>query len=133
MSRKKRTSRMLENAELRSAGLKAVDPKMDFGDVRTLANLTAQMSQLRAKLDAYNTALAIIDSSKTEIDALEKTLGDLADQMLIGVAFKYGKNSREYEMAGGVRKSERIRRSTVSRLKASADEPASSSASGQAV
>lgn len=133
MSRKKRTSRMLENVELRSAGLKAIDPTMDFGDVRTLANLTAQMGQLRAKLDAYNTALAIIDSSKTEIDALEKTLGDLADQMLIGVAFKYGKNSREYEMAGGVRKSERIRRSTVSRLKAGADEQTSNSASGQAV
>ncbi|MBW4583529.1 MAG: hypothetical protein KME42_28540 [Tildeniella nuda ZEHNDER 1965/U140] len=133
MSRKKRTSRMLESVELRSAGLKAVDPMMNFGDVRTLANLTAQMEQLRAKLDAYNTALAIIDSSKTEIDALEKTLGDLADQMLIGVAFKYGKNSREYEMAGGVRKSERIRRSTVSRLKAGADEQTSSSTSGQAV
>lgn len=133
MSRKKRTSRMLENAELRSAGLKAVDPRMDFGDVRTLAHLTAQMEQLRTKLDAYNTALAIIDSSKSELDTLEKLLGDLADQMLIGVAFKYGKNSREYEMAGGVRKSERIRRSTVSRLKAGADGQASSSSTGQAV
>lgn len=133
MTRKKRTSRMLENVELRAAGLKAIDPKIDFGDERTLINLNTQMEELRAKLDAYNTALAIIDSSKTEIDALEKSLGDLADQMLIGVAFKYGKNSREYEMAGGVRKSERIRRSTMSRLKAGAEEPASSSATGQAV
>jgi len=64
---------------------------------------------------------------------LEKSLGDLADQMLIGVAFKYGKNSREYEMAGGVRKSERIRRSSVSRLKAGTDEPSVTTASAQAV
>ncbi len=28
--------------------------------------------------------------------------------MLIGVAFKYGKDSIEYEMAGGVRKSDRV-------------------------
>ncbi len=41
--------------------------------------------------------------------------------MLIGIAFKYGKDSREYGMAGGVRKSERLRRSTVSRLKAKGD------------
>lgn len=132
MTRKKRTSRMLEKAELRSAGLKAVDPTMDFGDTRTMTNLTTQIEQLRSKLDAYNTALAIIDSSKTEIEALEKNLGNLSDQMLIGVAFKYGKDSREYEMAGGVRKSERIRRSTASRLKAGAEEQASGD-SAQAV
>ena len=109
MSRKKRTSRMLEKAELRSAGLKAIDPGMNFGDARNMTNLTTQIEQLRTKIDAYNTALAIIDSSKTEIEALEKSLGDLSDQMLIGVAFKYGKDSREYEMAGGVRKSQRKR------------------------
>ena len=126
MTRKKRTSRMLEKVELRAAGLKAVDPTLDFGDVRSMTNLTTQIEQLRTKIDAYNTALAIVDSSKTEIEALEKNLGELADQMLIGIAFKYGKNSREYEMAGGVRKSERIRRSSAGRLKSSADEPAAS-------
>ena len=125
MTRKKRTSRTLERAELRVAGLKAVDPQMDFGDTRTLTNLTAQIDRLRTKLNDYNTALAVIDSSKSEIEALEKTLGDLTDQMLIGVAFTYGKDSREYEMAGGVRKSERIRRSSVSRLKAGSEEASS--------
>jgi hypothetical protein len=29
--------------------------------------------------------------------------------MFLGVAFEYGKDSREYEMAGGVRKSQRKR------------------------
>lgn len=133
MTRPKRTSRMLEKAELRSASLKAVDPTMNFGDARTMTNLTTQIEQLRTKLDAYNTALAIIDSSRTEIQDLEKSLGNLSDQMLIGVAFKYGKDSREYEMAGGVRKSERIRRSTVSRLKAGTEGQSSSNGSVQAV
>ncbi|XGV96349.1 MAG: hypothetical protein ACAF41_26910 [Leptolyngbya sp. BL-A-14] len=133
MTRKKRTSQMLEKAELRAAGLKAVDPTLDFGDARSVTNLTTQIEKLRTKIDAYNTALAIIDSSKAEIAALEKNLGDLADQMLIGVAFKYGKNSPEYEMAGGVRKSERIRRSSISRLRAGAEEPSASNGSVQAV
>ena len=122
MSRQKRTYRVLEKAQLRSTGLKAIDPSMDFGDTRNLQNLTQIIEQLRTRIDAYNTALSVVDSSKTEIDQLEKTLGDLCDKMLTGVAFKYGKDSREYEMAGGVRKSERIRRSSFSRLKADAEE-----------
>jgi hypothetical protein len=122
MSRRKRTSRALEKAELRSSGLKAIDPSMNFGDARNLQNLTQLIEQYRTKIDAYNTALAVIDSSKTEMEELEKTLSDLTEKMLIGVAFKYGKDSREYEMAGGVRKSDRIRRSTATRLKAGAED-----------
>lgn len=76
------------------------------------------IEQMRTKIDAYNTALSIIDASRTEIALLEKAMGELTEQMLIGVAFRYGKDSREYEMAGGVRKSERIRRSTNNRIKA---------------
>ena len=117
MSRKKRTSRFLQKAELRSAGLKAIDPNMDFGDTRSLPNMTLLIEQLRTKVEAYNIALSVIDSSNAEIDELEKKLSELAEKMLIAVAFKYGNNSREYEMAGGIRKSERIRRSRTSRLK----------------
>lgn len=34
---------------------------------------------------------------------------DYSERILLGVAMKYGKNSDEYEMAGGIRKSERKR------------------------
>ncbi|MDZ7966212.1 MAG: hypothetical protein RM368_14750 [Nostoc sp. DedSLP03] len=122
MSRKKRTSRVLEKAELRSAGLKAIDSNMSFGDDCDLQNLSQAIEQLRSMLDAYNTALTVIDSSKTKIDAMEKTLSNLTDKMVRGVAFKYGKDSSEYEMAGGIRESERIRKSRLSRLKAAGGE-----------
>ncbi|MHC0061894.1 hypothetical protein ACWATR_03080 [Nostoc sp. UIC 10890] len=122
MSRKKRTSRVLKKAELRSAGLKAIDSNMDFGDNCDLQNLTKSIEQLRTMLDAYNTALTVIDSSKTKIDEMEKTLSNLTDKMVRGVAFKYGKDSSEYEMAGGIRDSERIRKSRLSRLKAVSEE-----------
>jgi hypothetical protein len=113
---------MLERIELRVAGLQAIDPLMTFGDDRDLKNIAQLIEQLRNKISAYNTALSVIDSSKAEIHTLETTLNDLAEKMLIGVAFKYGKDSSEYEMAGGVKKSDRIRRSTASRLKAKAEE-----------
>ncbi|MBN3885144.1 MAG: hypothetical protein V7K64_17605 [Nostoc sp.] len=128
MSRQKRTYRVLEKAEFRTAGLKAIDPTMDFGDGRNLESMTQLIEQYRTKIDAYNTALAVIDSSKTEMDELDRNLSDLTEKMLLGVAFKYGKDSREYEMAGGVRKSDRIRKSTATRLRATTEEATTKSA-----
>lgn len=122
MSRKKRTSRILEKAEFRAAELKAINPTLDFGDARNLNNMTQLIEQLRTKIDAYNTALSVIDSSKTEIEELEKNLGDVTEKMLIAVAFQYGNDSREYQMAGGVRKSDRLRKSRANRLKESTEE-----------
>ena len=122
MPRKKRTYRVLEKAELRIAGLKAIDPGMDFGDARNLQSLTQMIQQYRSKIDAYNTTLAVIDSYTSEMKDLEKSLSELTEKMLLGVAFKYGKDSHEYQMAGGVRKSDRVRRSLVNRLKTTTDE-----------
>ena len=42
-----------------------------------------------------------------ELDADETTMADLNERMLTGVATKFGKNSSEYEQAGGTKKSER--------------------------
>ncbi|MDZ8065992.1 MAG: hypothetical protein RMY64_10165 [Nostoc sp. DedQUE08] len=122
MPRQKRTYRVLEKAELRIAGLKAIDPSMDFGDARNLQNVAQVIQQYRSKIDAYNTTLAVIDSYKSEMKELEKTLSDLSEKMLLGVAFKYGKDSYEYQMAGGVRKSDRIRKSRATRLKSTVEE-----------
>ncbi|MEH1950666.1 MAG: hypothetical protein V7K77_27475 [Nostoc sp.] len=127
MSLRKRTSRVLENAELRFAGLKAIDVNLDLGETCNLKILTELIEQLRSKLEAHNTALSTIDSSKVEIEELEQTLGTFSEKMLMGIGFKYGKDSREYEMAGGVRKSERIRKSRATRLKTIAQKASSQS------
>lgn len=115
--RRRKSTRILEQAEIRAAGLAAINPKLDFGSDRSLNNLQDQIDQLQAKINTYNTALTTVDTLRSEIKAREKALGDLSDRMLIGVAFEYGKDSPEYEMAGGVRKSERVRRSSVARMR----------------
>lgn len=128
MSLRKRTSRILESVELRFAGLKAIDTNLDLGDAYNLKSLIQLIEQLRTKIEAHNTALSTIDSSKVEIEELERTLGTFSEKMLMGIGFKYGKDSREYEMAGGVRKSERIRKSRATRLKTVAQKASSQSA-----
>ncbi|MBW4442674.1 MAG: hypothetical protein KME10_15845 [Plectolyngbya sp. WJT66-NPBG17] len=118
MPRQKKTSRVLEKIEMRVAGMRAINPKMDFGVDRNLPLMVETIDRLRTKIDAYNTALASIDSSQAEIADLERTLSEMAEKMLIGVAFTYGNDSREYEMAGGVKKSDRVRKSVATRLRA---------------
>ncbi|MBW4617611.1 MAG: hypothetical protein KME21_31290 [Desmonostoc vinosum HA7617-LM4] len=122
MPYKRRTYRVLEKVELRVAGLKAIDPHMDFGDTCNLQNLIQLIERYRSKIDAHNTALAVIDSFKAEMNELQQTLAELSEKMLIGVAFKYGKDSREYEMAGAVRKSDRIRKIRAARSKTVTEE-----------
>ncbi len=48
---------------------------------------------------------------------MEKNLRQLSEKLLMVVAIKYGKDSAEYEMAGGVRSSDRIRKIRATRLK----------------
>ncbi|MEH2171074.1 MAG: hypothetical protein V7K41_31355 [Nostoc sp.] len=117
MSRKKRTSRILEKAQLRSAGLKSIVPNIKFDEDYSLEKLVESIDQLRNKIDVYNTTLSVVDSSKSEIEEMEKNLSQLSEKMLMVVGIKYGKDSREYEMAGGVRYSDRIRKIRSSRLK----------------
>ena len=59
---------------------------------------------------------------------MEKSLSNLSDKLVRGVAFKYGRNSSEYEVAGGVRESDRIRKSRLTRLKSSVQETSAQSA-----
>ncbi|MBD2210408.1 hypothetical protein H6G27_11030 [Nostoc linckia FACHB-104] len=122
MPRERQKSRILEKAQLRTYGLHAIDPNIDFGENRNLEGMRDLIEKLRNKMLAYNTALVTLNTYKSEIKDLEKTLGDLCERMLLGVAFRYGKDSHQYELAGGVRTSKRVRKSTVTRAKSVKEE-----------
>ncbi|MBE8968751.1 hypothetical protein IQ277_21770 [Nostocales cyanobacterium LEGE 12452] len=125
---KKRSSRILEKAQFRVAGLKAIDPNINFDDTYNLQNLTQLIDNFHNMLDDYNAAIAMIDSSRNKLDDMEKTLSQVSDKMLTWVGCKYGKNSNEYELAGGVRDSERIRKSRLTRLKSNIDKTSNENA-----
>jgi hypothetical protein len=120
MSRQKRTSTVLAKAERRAAGFKSLGVPLEFGGANNLPNFLATIDQMRTKQEEYNQLLSTVDSTYVEMLELEKSLADLNDHMLLGVASKFGRNSSEYEAAGGVRKSEQTRRSTRGRTKANA-------------
>ena len=107
---KRKSNQTLEQAEMRAASLKAIDSNLDFGDNRSIKTLDKQIDELQDSINTYNTAVANLGNLRSQIKAKKKELRNLTTQMLLGVAFTYGKDSLEYEMAGGVRKSERSRR-----------------------
>ncbi|MBD2168108.1 hypothetical protein H6G04_27360 [Calothrix membranacea FACHB-236] len=123
MTLPKRSSRILEKALQRASGMQAIDPNLDFGNANSLQNLVQLIEELRSKLNAHNTALAVVDASKTDIDKLEKTLSVVCENMLMSVAGRYGKESAEYVQAGGVLKSDRIRKGTITRIKLGTEKP----------
>ena len=106
MSFKKRVSPTLGKATSRANKLAEVNPELAIGSM-TLANYQAKVTAARAALDHYNGLLTQADLESDQFDDLEKELKDLSERMLTAVATEYGKDSPEYEAAGGVRKSER--------------------------
>ncbi|MBW4673622.1 MAG: hypothetical protein KME52_06270 [Desmonostoc geniculatum HA4340-LM1] len=117
MSRKKRISRVLEKTKLRVVGMKSIVPSIKFDEDISIEKLIESMEELGKQLDIHNSALAIVDSSLTEVERMEKNLSQLSEKMLMLVAIKYGKDSPEYEMSGGVRSSVRLRKIRSTRLK----------------
>ena len=99
----------MDVADKRLAGIKSIDENIDLGNNLTAANYKLKIDQITAVLENYNSLLSQADQQANNFDGLEKELRDLNERYLLAVAAKYGKDSSEYEMAGGKRKSERKR------------------------
>lgn len=111
MSRKKKKrSIVIDKARSRQASLLSVGAKLDFGNGLTTATFDKLLDDTQKALTAYNTLLSETDQAYNSFQSFEKSLADTSDRMLTGIATQYGKNSDEYEMAGGTRKSERRRK-----------------------
>ena len=82
---------------------------MDLGGGLTVAAYRQCIADAETALNDYNTKLGEADVALNAYQAGEKKLRDLSERMLTGVATRYGKDSSEYEKAGGKRKSERKR------------------------
>jgi hypothetical protein len=65
---------------------------------------------MKAKLDAYNEMVNALKQERESLEAMEKTLRGTSERMLGAVASLYGKESNEYEVAGGKKRGKRPRR-----------------------
>ena len=106
MARRKRNSKELDKARQRLTNLKSIAADLDLGNGLTAPAYQAEIDRQQAQLDHYNRQLSEIDALLNDLNAQEKVLAALNERMLEGVGVKYGKDSNEYEQAGGTRKSD---------------------------
>lgn len=107
MARRKRTSSAVDRASTRSSALESIDANLDLGNNLTLAAYNAALKATDDQLSAYNTKLSELDGLLNQLEKSESDLDELSTRMLAAVGVKYGKNSDEYEKAGGTRADER--------------------------
>ncbi len=107
MARQKKTSKIVEDASVRLASIKSIGTNLDLGNGVTTVVYSDLIDKAKDTLEEYNTALSLVDEKQNLYKSVEKELRDLHERVLISVAAKYGKDSNEYEKAGGVKKSER--------------------------
>jgi hypothetical protein len=119
MSRRKRSSPILEKADRRIAGFMSIDEALDLGNGLNMQAFTSSVENTREKLKVYNTILSKLDQAYHEVLEAEQNLSSLSERMMNGVASKFGKDSSEYEMAGGTRRKERRRRVKIAPIESS--------------
>jgi hypothetical protein len=109
MGRLRRTSKIIDQAETRANGLKSKEKDYDLGNGLTATSYDQKIAAVRTKLNTYNQTLAVADDQLNDFLAAEQALSALSSRVLAAVKAKYGADSSEYELAGGVRTSERKR------------------------
>ena len=106
MAFRRRSSQVIADALERLANLKAIDPDLDLGNGLTVAAYEAKINKTQTSEGTYNGILAQADAAGNNFNADERDLRDMSSQVLSAVKVKYGRDSNEYEMAGGKRLSE---------------------------
>lgn len=109
MARAKKGSLILETARQRLAGLKSIAPTPDFGGDLTVTGYEEEINSLSNLLETYNRDVSALDDKQIALHTAENGLRDKNRRMLSAAEAKFGRDSSQYEQAGGTRLSERKR------------------------
>ncbi len=105
--RRKTTTKAIIEAEQRIAGMKSINKNLDLENGVSVAEGEAILAAERTLLGEYSELLAQADAKLNEVNSKDKELRAFNKKILPAVGLKYGTDSSEYEMVGGVRESER--------------------------
>ncbi len=109
MSRRRTRSTVLQQASVRISGVKSIDAALDLGNGLSVSTYQSAIDEVEDLVNTYNTNMSLVDELRNNLEAKELVLRDFSERMLTGIAAKYGKNSNQYQMAGGTRKMDRKR------------------------
>ena len=101
--KKQSIPKAVQNAQKRLDGMVSIDEDLDLGNGVSVTTVRAAIKKVTDDISNYNTTLSQLDEMGNEIEQDTKMLNELNSRALKGIEFKYGKNSNEYEKAGGTR------------------------------
>jgi hypothetical protein len=101
MAYSKRRSTELEKAQARLRGLLSIQSELNLGNGLSLQDYDGLIQTTDRSLQTYNTSLSESDRTRLELIDIEAQLATLSSRILSAIAAMYGKNSKEYAMAGG--------------------------------
>jgi hypothetical protein len=104
MGRLTRQSAALKKADDRAKAMQEHNVALDLGNGISLAQYLVKVEALRIQLEAYNALIAELDRMLEAIVAAENEINDFSENILMGVAVMYGKQSKQYSDIGGTRK-----------------------------
>jgi hypothetical protein len=107
MSTLRRTSRILDAARRRLAGLKSITPTPDFGGILKASDFETKINSVSAQIDSYNQLRSELDLKEDDIKRGEAELNDMSRRFLAATAAIFGPDSSQYEMIGGTRSERR--------------------------
>jgi hypothetical protein len=95
----------LTSAITRIAGVRSIAADLDLGNGLTVENYQNNITAVETLVNTFNTQISLLGELRNRINEKETVLKDFSERMLIGVGAKYGKDSNQYQMAGGTKKS----------------------------
>jgi hypothetical protein len=101
MAYSKRRSTELEKAQARLRGLQALQSNLNLGNGISLYEYERLIQSVDSSLQTYNTSLSESDRNRIELQDVELQLAALSSRLLSAIAAFYGKDSKQYAMAGG--------------------------------
>jgi hypothetical protein len=106
MARPKRKSTILETSRQRLAGLKKIT-STNFGPGLTREGYEQEIDGYSDDQESDNGDVAALDEKGNRLDTREQGLADLNQRVLAAVKAQFDPDSNEYELVGGVRRSDR--------------------------
>jgi type II secretory pathway pseudopilin PulG len=101
MAYSKRRSTELEKAQARLRGLQSLQSDLNLSSGISLYEYEKLIKTVDGSLQTYNTSLSESDRNRIELQDVESQLSTLSSRILSAIAAFYGKDSKEYAMAGG--------------------------------
>ena len=106
---KARKSKAIDEAEARIAALRSIESNLDFGKSLSIQAYIAKAAESRGLLSTLNAVIAQVEGARTSFNRSERELITMSSRILQAVLVQFGRDSKEYAMAGGTRTSERKR------------------------